>query len=566
MDQYYLAVDIGASGGRHILAHMERGRMILEEMYRFPNQMVAKDGELCWDVDWLFQEILAGMRACAGAGKVPASMGIDTWGVDFVLLDEAGGRIGNAVAYRDKRTQGMMEEVYRIIPEEELYRRTGIQKQSFNTIYQLMALKRAKGTEMERAGKFLMIPDYFNYLLTGVAANEYTVATTSQLVDPNTGQWDGELLRMLGINTNIFQKIRRPGSVLSGLRKEIQAQVGFDCNVVLVAAHDTASAVMAVPACGAVDQEGISGLQSMAGYTNIPACGAADQKGISGLQSMAGHTNIPACGAVDQEGISGLQSMAGYTNIPACGAARQEALPEGNPAGQPGTFWPDRQSAPHETDILYISSGTWSLLGTELPAADCSMGSRAHNFTNEGGYGGPFRYLKNIMGLWMIQSVKKEIGGGLGFAEICALAERERITSLVDCNAERFLSPENMTKQVQAACLESGQAVPEGIGEVASVIYRSLAACYAQATAELEGITGKHYGRIHIVGGGSNADYLNQLTADAAKRQVLAGPVEATAIGNVVAQMLADKVWDDLAKARECIFHSFPPHSFLPRM
>lgn len=543
MNQYFLAVDIGASSGRHILAHMERGRMVLEEIYRFPNQMVAKDGELCWDVDQLFQEILAGMRACACAGKVPASMGIDTWGVDFVLLDGAGGRIGNAVAYRDKRTQGMMEEVYRLIPEEELYQRTGIQKQSFNTIYQLMALKRVKAAELEKAKKFLMIPDYFNYLLTGVAANEYTVATTSQLVDPCTGQWDEGLIRMLGINTNIFQKVRRPGSILSGLGKEIQAQVGFDCNVVLVAAHDTASAVMAVPACAAAEQEGTCSSQAMAENRKIPTYMAAEQESIYSSQVTAGNMKNPAPVSVPQAPPAG-----------------------GNPAGSTGICQRTRQSAPQETDILYISSGTWSLLGTELPAADCSMRSRAHNFTNEGGYGGSFRYLKNIMGLWMIQSVKKEIGGELGFAEICALAEKEQITSLVDCNADRFLNPENMTKQVQAACLESGQAMPEGIGGVASVIYRSLAACYAQAIRELEEITGRHYSRIHIVGGGANADYLNQLTADAAKRQVFAGPAEATAIGNVVAQMLANQVWNSLAQARECIFHSFPPHCFLPRI
>lgn len=470
MDKYYLAVDIGASSGRHILAHMEQGKLVLEEIYRFPNQMVEKDGELCWDVQRLFEEIKTGMRACADAGKIPVSMGIDTWGVDFVLLDENGERIGNAVAYRDKRTQGVEGDVYQVIPEEELYRRTGIQRQSYNTIYQLMALKRTKGEELRRAKKLLMIPDYFHYLLTGVAANEYTIATTSQLVSPVTKQWDTQLIGALGLDAGMFQEIRLPGSFLGELTKEIQEQVGFCCRVVLPAAHDTGSAVMAVP--------------------------------------------VHAGGR----------------------------------------------------DTLYISSGTWSLLGTELPAADCSMRSRAHNFTNEGGYAYRFRYLKNIMGLWMIQSVKREIGGEHSFGEICAMAAQQSIASVVDCNADRFLNPENMTKEVQDACRESGQKVPEGLGEVAAVIYGSLAKCYAQAIGELEEITGRHYPQIHIVGGGSNADYLNQLTADAAKREVLAGPTEATAIGNVAAQMLADGVWENLAQARDCIADSFSLCRFVPRM
>ncbi len=460
MEQYYLAIDIGASSGRHILAHMEDGRMVLEEVHRFPNGMTEQDGTMVWDVDRLFSEIKAGMKKCGELGKAPVSVGIDTWGVDFVLLDEQGQRIGSAAAYRDGRTKGMDGEVYQVISEEELYQRTGIQKQLFNTVYQLMALKKQKPHELAAAKTLLMIPDYFQYLLTGRAASEYTNATTGQLVNPGTKQWDWELIEKLGYPREIFLPLSMPGTVLGDLREEIQAQVGYNCKVVLPATHDTGSAVMAVPSNG--------------------------------------------------------------------------------------------------EDTLYISSGTWSLMGTELKEANCSAESRAHNLTNEGGYDYRFRYLKNIMGLWMIQSVKKEIGGGLGFGEICEMAAKSDIVSIVDCNDDRFLAPANMTEEVKAACRESGQTVPETLAEVAAVIYNSLAKCYAQTIREIEEITGKKYDRIHIVGGGANADYLNRLTARETGVPVYAGPTEATAIGNLAAQMISGGALKDLADARECVFRSFP--------
>ena len=460
MSQYYLAVDIGASSGRHILAHMEDGKMVLEEVHRFPNGMVEKDGELVWEAERLFAEIKAGMKKCKELGKIPVSVGIDTWGVDFVLLDKEGNRIGNAVAYRDSRTKGMDEEVYKIIPEDELYARTGIQKQMFNTIYQLMALKVKKPEQLAQAETLLMVPDYFHYLLSGVAATEYTEATTGQLVSPTTKDWDMELIERLGYPKHIFQKMVTPGTVLGDLTKEVQEEVGYNCKVVLPATHDTGSAVMAVPS--------------------------------------------------------------------------------------------------NQQDTLYISSGTWSLMGTELLEANCSPESKANNLANEGGYDYRFRYLKNIMGLWMIQSVKKEIGGELGFGEICEMASKSTITSIVDCNDDRFLAPKNMTKEVQAACEESGQTVTETLADVAAVIYNSLAQCYAKTIKQIEEITGKNYDRIHIVGGGANADYLNRLTAKATGVTVYAGPTEATAIGNLTAQMIADGVVKDLWGARECVFNSFP--------
>ena len=460
MEQYYLAIDIGASSGRHILGHMEDGKMVLEEMYRFPNGMTEENGQKSWNVKALFRAILEGMKKCKEAGKIPVSMGIDTWAVDFVLLDKKNKMLGDAVGYRDSRTAGMDEKVYEIIPEEKLYERTGIQKQIFNTIYQLMAVKSNNPEILEHAETMLMIPEYFNYLLTGEKASEYTNATTTQLVSPETKDWDYELIEMLGYPKQIFQKIKKPGTVLGNLTKEIQKEVGFDCEVVLPATHDTGSAVMAVP-----------------------------------------------------------------TN---------------------------------EDNIIYISSGTWSLMGTELKQADCSPESRLHNFTNEGGYAYRFRYLKNIMGLWMIQSVRHEYDDKYGFAEICQMAEEAKdFPSRVDANDECFLSPESMIEEVKDYCRRTGQKVPETLGEIATVIYTSLAECYAKTAKELEEMTGRTYSRIHIVGGGSNAGYLNELTAKATKKEIHAGPGEATAIGNITAQMLKAEEFKTIEEARTIIHESF---------
>lgn len=459
MCKYYLAIDIGASSGRHILGSLKDGRIELEEIHRFPNGMVERDGESVWDVDELFTQIKTGMKKCREAGKIPVSVGVDTWGVDFVLLDREGQRIGNAVAYRDGRTRGMDREVYKVISEDALYAETGIQKQIFNTIYQLMALQKQNGAQMEAAETLLMMPDYFHYLLSGTAVTEYTNATTGQLVNPNTKEWDFELIDRLRFPGKIFQRIVVPGTVLGELRREVQEEVGFNCKVVAPATHDTGSAVVAVP----------------------------------------------------------------------------------TDSGSP----------------LYISSGTWSLMGTELAKADCSPRSKAHNLTNEGGFDYRFRFLKNIMGLWMIQSVKKEIGEELDFGEICGLAEKCAISSIVDCNDDRFLAPVNMTEEVQAACRESGQQVPQGIAEVACVIYNSLAKCYAGTIKEIETITGQVYDRIHIVGGGANADYLNRLTARETGVPVYAGPTEATAIGNLVVQMISEGDLLDLKDGRACVRRSF---------
>ena len=464
MSRYFLAIDIGASSGRHILGSVENGKIVLEEVYRFWNGMDHVDGTLCWDVDRLFNETIAGMKKCKEIGKIPVSVGIDTWGVDFVLLDKEDNIVGQTVGYRDHRTEGMDEEVYKIISEDDLYARTGIQKAIYNTIYQLMAVKKKHPEYLEQAETLLHVPDYFHFLLTGQKTCEYTEATTGQLVSPITKDWDYELIDMLGYPRKMFQKLIMPGTGIGHLSDKIREEVGFDLEVVAPATHDTGSAVLAVPA--------------------------------------------------------------------------------------------------NDDDFIYISSGTWSLMGTELKQADCSPESRLHNFTNEGGYAYRFRYLKNIMGLWMIQSVKKESAPDMGFGEICALASKETIRSFVDVNDARFLAPENMTAEVKSACEEAGEQIPQTIGELAAVIYHSLAKCYAKTAEEIEKLTGIDYSRIQIVGGGANAHYLNELTAEYAGKNVYAGPTEATAVGNFAAQMIAAGELKDLKAARACIAESFEINIF----
>ena len=478
MENYYLAVDIGASSGRHILGTVKDGTISLEEIYRVENGMEKRNGHLCWDVESLFHEIKMGMKQCAVQGKIPCSMGIDTWAVDFVLLDRDGQRLGDAVGYRDDRTKGMDEKVYEVISPEALYERTGIQKQIFNTIYQLMAMKEEQPEALSGAESLLMIPDYFHYMLTGVKRQEYTNATTTQLVSPVTKTWDYELIRQLGYPEKLFTGLSMPGTVVGTLTKAVQDEVGFNCKVVLPATHDTGSAVMAVP---------------------VPENG-----------ERKGHETEKT----------------------------------------------------HDTDggLLYISSGTWSLMGTELSEADCSAESRKANLTNEGGYEYRFRYLKNIMGLWMIQSVKKELaaaGEVYSFAELCRMASHETIKSIVPCNDDVFLAPESMTEAVKAYLRESGQEVPETAGALAAVIYNSLAQCYKETLEELEAITGRTYQAVNIVGGGSNAEYLNQLTAKATGKTVYAGPGEATAIGNLLAQMIRAGEFQGLTEARAAVYSSF---------
>lgn len=460
MPKYYLAIDIGASSGRHMLAYMEDGKLKLDEIYRFENGMVSENGKLLWDTDRLFREIKEGMKRCCEWGKIPYSMAIDTWAVDYVLLDRNDELLGDTYAYRDERTNGCDELVYQHISENELYARTGIQKQKFNTIYQLMSVKHDSPELINKARSFLMLPDYFQFKLTGNKMSEYTNATSTQLVNPGTGQWDRELIDLLEYPSEMFLELHMPGTKVGDLSMDVQKEVGFNCKVLMCASHDTASAVMAVP---------------------------------------------------DEQG-----------------------------------------------DSIYISSGTWSLMGVELNKADCSQQSQEANFTNEGGYEMRFRYLKNIMGLWMIQSVRNELGRKHSFAELCSMAEENKdFPSRVDVNDASFLAPESMIVAIKEYCKKTNQKEPLTVGELSAVIYESLADCYGQTVREIEQGIRKQYSKIHVIGGGSNADYLNMLTAHATGKSVYAGPSEATAIGNAMAQMIRDGVFGSLREARRCVKESF---------
>ena len=458
-NKYYLAVDIGASSGRHILSRMEDGKIVLEEVYRFWNGNDKKDGHLVWDTGRLFSEIINGMKKCREIGKIPVSMGIDTWGVDFVLLDKEERQIGPCYAYRDSRTEGMDGKVYEIIPQEELYRRTGIQKAIFNSIYQLMAYKTQEAEALEKAESFLMMPDYFHYLLTGVKKQEYTEATTAQLVNPVTNEWDYELIGMLGYPKKLFGELSMPGTAVGRLLPEIREQVGFDLTVVLPASHDTGSAVMSVP--------------STAGQATLAPRILSECKGEPVETAFV--------------------------------------LPDEN------LLMPLLNAIPSEYDSINVTMG-------------CRLT-------------GPYEGRKE--------------GEDYSFAHLCDMASGETIDSLVDVNDACFLAPPSMIEEVRAACQRSGQEVPETPWQVARVIYRSLAECYRQTLLEIESLTSCHYEAINIVGGGSNADWLNRLTAEVTGRTVLAGPGEATAIGNLGAQMLADGVFADLKAFRSCVFESF---------
>ena len=481
--KYYLAIDIGASSGRHILGHVEDGRMVLEEIYRFDNLQVHRNGHDCWDMENLWNGIIGGLKACGELGKIPATVGIDTWGVDYVLLDENDKVLGDAVAYRDSRNEGMDKEVSKYISAEALYARTGIQKQPFNTIYQLMAQKLEAPEQVSAAKRLLMIPEYLNFLLTGVKKSEYTIASTSNLLDARKKDWDKELIGMLGLPVDIFGELCMPGESVGQLLPEIQAQVGFDVTVILPATHDTGSAFLAVPA--------------------------------------------------------------------------------------------------KDDNAVYLSSGTWSLLGVENEVAITTPESHAANFTNEGGAWYRYRYLSNIMGLWMIQSVRRELNGvsyvvgkeqrqatgkKWSFPELIAEAEKEEgFPSMVDVNASCFLAPESMIQAIKDECARTGQAVPETVGQIMQCVYTSLSVCYRDAIKALEGLTGKKYTSINIVGGGCQDGYLNRRTAQATGLTVYAGPVEGTAIGNLLVQMIAGGDLSDLAAARNAIRRSFEIKEVLPQ-
>ncbi len=465
--EYFLAVDIGASSGRHILGFIEDNKIKLEDIYRFENGIKKLDDEYCWDIKHLFNEIKNGMKKCKEINKIPKSMGIDTWGVDFVLLDEEDEVLGNTVSYRDSRTEGMVDELSNIISKDKLYFHTGIQFNRINTIYQLFAIKRNKPDLLEKAKTFLMIPDYLNFLLTGKKVSEYTEASTTQLINSFDKTWDKEILKELGIPSAIFQEISMPKTNLGGLRKELADEVGFDLEIILPASHDTGSAFIS--------------------------------------------------------------------------------------------------SVCNDSDSIYLSSGTWSLIGVENRFPICVPQSMEYNFTNEGGIDYRFRFLKNIMGLWIIQEIKRNFNNQYTFAELVDEARKANyLDSVIDVDDDRFLNPDNMVSEIQDYCIENNLKVPKSVGELAFCAYNSLAHSYKKAVNELEVIFEKEFKRINIFGGGCQNHLLNELVANVTSKEVLAGPIEATAIGNIIAQILSCGNLKNIEEARNTIKNSFDIKEFNP--
>ena len=446
---YYLAIDIGASSGRHILSHIENEKLVLEEIYRFDNNLTQSKDGLVWDIDSLFNEVLNGIKKCKEIGKIPKSIAIDTWGVDYVLLDENKKEIKPCYCYRDGRTNAVIDEVESLVSPARLYAKTGIQKQNFNTIYQLYADK--KNGRLEKAKYFLMMPEYLSFKLTGVCKNEYTNATTTGLVNAKAKTWDGDIISVLGLPKELFAALNTPSSVVGDLSADIQKAVGFNSTVLFAPSHDTASAVC--------------------------ACPMADND-------------------------------------------------------------------------LYISSGTWSLIGTEITEPILNDNARQLNFTNEGGIDYRFRFLKNYMGMWLFQNIRRNLNKSMTYDEMMELAKKCGEYKYFDVNDSTLVAPKNMIDAI-------GTLVgSEDLGLILNSAYHSLAKSYSEAVAEIEAVTGKRFDAIHVVGGGCQDKYLNALTRDYTGKSVTAGPIEATATGNIVSQIMRDKKIP-LAKARDLIKNSF---------
>ena len=463
--RYHIAVDIGASGGRLILGYIsgegDEKRIISEEIHRFPNGAVMKDGHLQWEYDRMLDEIVAGLVKCKQSGRVPSTLAIDTWGVDFVLLDENGELIGDMIAYRDTRTDGIDEQMAQIMPEEEFYARAGIQPHSFNTINQLLALKgNPEGAaQLEHADKLVFTPEYFNYMLTGKTKTEYTIASTSQLLNVRTKTWDAEVLGCFGINPRIFGEICQPGCHVGYFCDEIKSRVGFDCEVLLGPLHDTAAAVLAVPSAG--------------------------------------------------------------------------------------------------DDSIYLSSGTWSLIGVTLDTPITTPEALHLGFTNEGGMSG-YRFLKNISGMWFMQSLRGQAETPLNYAEAIELAKSaDGFETRIDVSDQRFMAPKSMFEEICGYCGDHGLKAPENIAQALACVYGSIAECYAASVKEIERLTGRKYSKLHVMGGGSQDSYLNALTRKLIDIDIYAGPKEATAIGNLMSQMIAGGEFSGIDEARETVYKSF---------
>jgi rhamnulokinase len=468
-----LAFDYGASSGRAILGIYDGSTLKLEEMHRFANEPVIIRNSFHWDLPRLYHEMKQGIQKCVSSGfKDISCIGIDTWGVDFGLIDKRGDLLGIPYHYRDSRTDGIIDEVCSMIPRREIYNTTGNQFEQFNSLFQLMAMKKANSPLLDIADKMLFMPDLMNYFLTGEKYCEYTIASTSQMLDAKKRDWAIDMLSRLGIPEKILSKIVYPGNIIGELTSSVMEETGIGkVPVAAVAEHDTGSAVLSVPAI--------------------------------------------------------------------------------------------------EGRFAYLSSGTWSLLGIESDQPIINDMSYDMNYTNEGGFGGNIRFLKNIMGLWIYQELKrtweKEDAKKLSFDDL----EMEAIAckpfkAFVNVDSNLFFSPGNMPEKVRRYCRETGQEIPETRGEIVRVVLEGLALKYRYAIEGLEQVVGASIPVLNIVGGGSKNIPLCKFTANAINRQVVTGPVEATAIGNLLCQLIALGEISNKKQARELVKNSFPTEEYIP--
>jgi rhamnulokinase len=468
MSEGYLAVDLGAESGRVVLGRFDGGRVSLEEVHRFSNTAVKLPDGLHWDVLRILSEVKDGLAKAMRQEKIEG-IGIDSWGVDFGLLDGEGALVSNPYHHRDARTEGMMEKAFGLVPKEEIYQTTGIQFLPINTLYQLLAMR---GSPLLGAAEtMLLIPDLMNYWLTGEKVCEYTNATTTQLLHLGEGGWAGDLFEGMDLPSRILAPIVQPATELGPLLPEVAEEVGAGTPVFAVASHDTASAVVAVPAVG--------------------------------------------------------------------------------------------------EDFAYISSGTWSLVGVELSGPVVTEEGLRANFTNEGGFGSKTRLLKNVMGLWLLQECRRQWareGNEYSYEQLARLAEDTPPTGpLFDPDHPAFLAPGDMASRIRSYCKETGQGPPVEPAAVVRCVFESLALKYRHAIEQAESLAGRAIGTVNVVGGGSQNSLLCQLTADATRRPVLAGPVEATALGNLMVQAYARGHLTSLEEIREAVRRSVEVQEYEPQ-
>lgn len=476
----YVAFDFGAESGRALLGRLDGGRLTLDEKHRFPNPNGRINGHLHWNLLQQWEELKTGLRKSASDGHGGHNqihgIGVDTWGVDYGLLGADGDLLGNPFHYRDSRTDSAMEDAYKVVSKDDIFAATGIQFMQFNTLFQLFSMLKQKPAMLAATKTLLFMPDLFNYLFTGVARAEFSIASTSQMLDPTTGQWATGLLQKLGLPTAILPPIVPSGTILGPLKDDVAAECGVSpMPVIAPACHDTASAVAAVPVDDATAK-------------------AAD--------------------------------------------------------------W------------CYISSGTWSLMGVELPKPLINDKVKQYNYTNEGGVGGTIRFLKNIMGLWLVQECRRhwqKEGYDHSYSELTQMAERSHgFGPIIDPDHKPFGSPGEMPVKIEQFCKQTHQRPPQTRSETIRCCLESLALTYRRTIEGLEDILGRKIRTIHIVGGGCQNELLNQMTADATGRTVVAGPIEATAIGNILVQAMATGDVKSLSEARQVVRNSFGVKTYRP--